>query len=345
VNGADLAVEGGPLSYIALERSWKNGDTVTLTLPMAVNVRRWEKNENSVSVSYGPLEFSLRIGERWSSYGGTERWPDDEVFAATAWNYGLVLDERSPAASFAVWKKPGSIAGQPFALEDAPIELRVTARRIPNWRQDWQGLVSPLQSSPVASTEPVEQVRLIPMGAARLRVSSFPVIGDGPTAHAWNAPAAAPITASHGSETDSVAALVDGKDPANSHDESIPRFIWGNRSGTTEWVQYDFEEPRSLKAVSVYWVDESGGRIRVPASWKIYYRSGTEWKEVDATGGYGTKPDTFNRTPFRPIRTTALRLETKLQPGFSAGILEWRIIDQPEEFGGGSLEPDFGGPN
>jgi hypothetical protein len=250
----------------------------------------------------------------------------------TDWNYGLLLDEKAPAAAFEVWRKPGPIAAQPFAVESAPIELRVNAKKIPNWRQDWQGLVSPLQPSPVASAEPVEQVRLIPMGAARLRITSFPTIGDQPNAHFWNPPPAAPITASHCFVDDTVVALVDCTLPKNSRDKSVPRFTWRDHAGTQEWVQYDFETPRCVTAVSIYWVDDAGGgRCRVPKSWKVLYKSGTEWKEVEGAPGYGTKTDAFNRTAFRAIWATALRLEAELQPGFSAGILEWRIIDKIEE--------------
>ena len=332
VNGEAVPVKAGPLSYVALERWWRKDDVVTLTLPMAVAVRRWEKNQDSVSVNYGPLEFSLRIGECWSRYGGTDRWPDNEVFPTTAWNYGLLLDEQAPAAAFEVRRRPGPVSGQPFALETAPIELRVNARKIPNWRQDWQGLVSPLQPSPVASAEPIERVTLIPMGAARLRITSFPVIGDRANAHGWNLPPAAPITASHCFGGDTVAALVDGKLPKDSRDKSLPRFTWRDHAGTKEWVQYEFDTPRNVTAVSVYWVDDSGrGRCRVPESWKILYKSGAEWKEVEGASGYGTTPDAFNRTPFRAVWATALRLEAKLQPGFSGGILEWRIIDKIED--------------
>jgi len=37
----------------------------------------------------------------------------------------------------------------------------------------------------VKSGEPTETIRLVPMGAARLRISAFPVIGDGDEARQW----------------------------------------------------------------------------------------------------------------------------------------------------------------
>jgi hypothetical protein len=185
LNGQSVRVAAKPLSYVVLEREWKDGDTVSLRLPMQVSVMKWEQNHNAVSVDYGPLTFSLKIGERWSRYGGTEAWPELEVFPTTPWNYGLVLSEKNAAKSFKVVKKPGMLTVQPFTPDGAPIELRAQAKRIPEWRQDSLGLVGKLQPSPVRSDQPVETVTLIPMGAARLRLSMFPVIGQGEVVGEW----------------------------------------------------------------------------------------------------------------------------------------------------------------
>ena len=68
----------------------------------------------------------------------------------------------------------------PFTSDGVPIELKAKARRIPEWQLDRYGLVATLQDSPVKSDQPTETVSLIPMGAARLRISAFPMIGDGP---------------------------------------------------------------------------------------------------------------------------------------------------------------------
>jgi hypothetical protein len=50
---------------------------------------------------------------------------------------------------------------------------------------DSLGLVGKLQDSPVRSNEPTETITLIPMGAARLRISVFPQIGEGARSHEW----------------------------------------------------------------------------------------------------------------------------------------------------------------
>ncbi len=161
---------------------------------MRVTVRRWEKNQNSASVDFGPLTFSLKIGEKWANYGNNASWPEYEVFPTTAWNYGLQLNADNPGNSFKVVRKRGPLAPNPFTPETAPVELRVQGRRIPAWEMDRAGLVGKLQPSPVRSDQPIEAVNLIPMGAARLRISSFPVIGRGEDAHEWTKPQAASPT-------------------------------------------------------------------------------------------------------------------------------------------------------
>jgi hypothetical protein len=88
------------------------------------------------------------------------------------------MSERNPADSFQLSKREWPADDQPFSLDGAPLELRAQAKRIPEWKLNEQGLVEVLPQSPVRSGEPVETTTLVPMGAARLRISAFPVIGD-----------------------------------------------------------------------------------------------------------------------------------------------------------------------
>lgn len=327
VNGKALSAETAPATYTVIEREWSDGDTVELRLPMTVSVRKWEKNHDAVSIDYGPLTFSLKIGERWSRYGGTEKWPEYEVFPTTPWNYGLVLNEKHPAKSFKVVHKKGELPAQPFTPESAPIELRAKARKIPAWQQDQFGLVGKLQPGPAKSTEPVETISLIPMGAARLRISSFPVISDGPDAREWKVPAKPPVSASHCHASDTVEAMIDGLEPKTSTDQTIPRFTWWDHRGSREWAQRDFEGNREVSTVEVYWFDDEviGGRCRVPESWKVLYKESGRWMPVETTEVFSTRKDQYNRVRFKPVTTSALRLEAKLQPEVSGGILEWKV--------------------
>ncbi|MBI4660590.1 MAG: glycoside hydrolase family 127 protein [Verrucomicrobia bacterium] len=188
VNGKRAKLKADALSYVSLDQTWKDGDAVTLQLPMQVSVRRWPKNQNAASVDYGPLTFSLKIGEKWTRYGGTDIWPEQEVYPTNPWNYGLEFEARSPERSLKIVRKAGAVARNPFTPETAPIALRTKGRRIPAWEMDRLGLVGKLQPSPVKTAEPRETITLIPMGAARLRIASFPVIGHGEDAREWSIP-------------------------------------------------------------------------------------------------------------------------------------------------------------
>jgi hypothetical protein len=96
-----------------------------------------------------------------------------------------LVNEADPASSFEVVHRSWPKDNQPFEAAVAPIELRARAKKIPGWQKDNLGLVGKLQPGPIKSAEPVETVTLIPMGCARLRISSFPIIGEGPDVREW----------------------------------------------------------------------------------------------------------------------------------------------------------------
>ncbi|HLO42622.1 MAG TPA: hypothetical protein VK176_16485, partial [Phycisphaerales bacterium] len=106
---------------------------------------------------------------------------------------------------------------------------------------------------------------------------------------------------------------------------NVPRLTFWPHKGTTEWVQVDFERPRTVGSADVYWFDDTGvGECRIPASWKLLYKDGDQWKPVDAAE-YPIKKDDFSRIEFTRVRASALKLEIGLQPGWSTGVLEWKF--------------------
>lgn len=327
LNGRQASLEGSNLGYAVIRREWKSGDEVHLKLPMSINIRRWEKNHDAASVEYGPLTFSLKIGEKWVRSGGTDKWPEFEVFPTTPWNYALVLNDKDLSRGLRLSRSKGPLPKQPFTLEDAPLRITARARRVPEWQQDRFGLVGKLQSSPVRTTEPIEKITLIPMGAARLRITAFPVAGPAKSATQWTAPKTPPISASHVFEADSVEALTDDLEPSSSSDTSIPRFTWWDHKGTHEWLEYSFTKPREISTVSVYWFDDTskGGGCRIPESWSILYLDGDEWRPVREASEPGTGLNQYNRVVFAPVRSKAVRVHAHLQEGFSAGVLGLKV--------------------
>ncbi|MEW6455864.1 MAG: beta-L-arabinofuranosidase domain-containing protein [Acidobacteriota bacterium] len=174
INGEDIKANPQPGNYVMIKREWRNYDQIRLKLPMEIKIKTWKKIGNAISVKRGPLWYSLKIGEEWKRYSGTDEWPAYEILPTTPWNYGLIVNPENPEASISVVKKREP-AYQPFEPNVAPIELRAKAKRIPQWKTEGR-MVGKVPPSPVKSDEPIEEITLIPMGCARLRISSFPIV-------------------------------------------------------------------------------------------------------------------------------------------------------------------------
>ncbi|MBN2450155.1 MAG: glycoside hydrolase family 127 protein, partial [Lentisphaeria bacterium] len=332
LNGTPIPVAAAPRRMIRVDREWRSGDALRLRLPMRITLRRWEANHGSVSVDHGPLTYSLKIGEEIRRVIDRGGWDAYEIHPTSPWNYGLVLPPAAPAEGFTVVRRDWPDNQLPFTHEGTPIEIRATGRRIPEWRLDQHGLVAELQDSPALSTQPDETITLIPMGAARLRISAFPIASSQPQANPWTPPPEPPKPlpyhpeASHCWEHDTVHALCDQVLPRNSNDHAIPRMTWWPRRGSSEWVQYSFDTPRLVSAVEVYWFDDTGvGQCRVPASWRLLGRVNGQWQPLTPSGTPGVEPNRFNPLAVPPLTTDGLRLEVHLREGFSGGILEWRV--------------------
>lgn len=191
VNGAAVGDSPQAGSYVSLRRDWQPGDTITLHLPMPLRVRTWPQNGNSASINLGPLTFSLLIDERytevsttktaindsaWQPGADSSKWPSYEIHPASPWNYALEVDSAAPDRSFELVRLPWPADSRPFANDAAPIRLRAKGRLLPTWTLDEHALAGAVPPSPVTSTEPLVDLTLVPMGAARLRISAFPTL-------------------------------------------------------------------------------------------------------------------------------------------------------------------------
>ena len=70
-----------------------------------------------------------------------------------------------------------TVKPQPWNNPDAPIVLGVKGHRLETW-QITDNTVDPVPQSPVACDSEPEELRLIPMGCARLRMCCFPVVQE-----------------------------------------------------------------------------------------------------------------------------------------------------------------------
>jgi len=191
INGEDQPAAEAAGRYVRIEREWQEGDVVSLRLPMTVRSTVWQQNKSSVSIDYGPLTLSLKIDEEFEQHDSRDHefvqddshwqegvdaslWPCYVLRAKSPWNYGLVVDEQNLPVEFSIRRKPYPENDQPFTLEGIPLEFTAVGRQIPSWGFDATGMTDFLPTKYAPRAAETTPITLVPMGAARLRISAFP---------------------------------------------------------------------------------------------------------------------------------------------------------------------------
>jgi hypothetical protein len=181
-------------SQFRLNERWKNGDQITIEIPL--KMRTEKRYNNSVSLLRGPLLFSLRIDKEYKSvkmkydnfsFKGSVDW---EIHPLSAWNYGLLIDQKNLVRGVKVAEN--TISKYPYAdkgdmiwsadsarylawTADAPVVITARGIKIPEWNiKNNSSDVPPL--SPVKPEGDPEIITLVPYGCARLRITEFPVM-------------------------------------------------------------------------------------------------------------------------------------------------------------------------
>ena len=290
VNGraVPLTIEKG---YAVVRRAWAQGDVVELALPMPV--RRIVANANveadrdRVALQRGPIVYAAE-------------WPDNPN--GTVRNVVL----------------PGSAALTSEFRANLLNGVQVVKAKGYGLAYDAEGRVTKREQDVVA----------IPYSTWANRGRGQMIVWLA-TADAAARPTPWPTAASTATVTTSPSrrnsrAINDGDDPRSSDDPSA-YFDWWPRRGTTEWAEYAFKTPTQVSQVEVYWFDDTGrGQVRVPASWRLLYRDGEEWKPVATSDAFGVAKDRYNKVTFTAVTTSGLRLEVRAQAEFAAGIQEWK---------------------
>ncbi len=168
LNGQPVDIALTPGTFARLQRTWKAGDTLEITLPLQTRVSRWYNR--SVALERGPLVFSLDPGESWVKLRDRGMTADWQVFPQRPWNYALDVNEAN-AASLAATESP--VGARPFAASGAGVRLQVPAKRVDPWRSE-DGVAHAPPVSPVSTANPEESLTFTPYGCAKLRVTAFP---------------------------------------------------------------------------------------------------------------------------------------------------------------------------
>ncbi len=296
--GEVRALDGG---YARLHHIFQPGDAVELALPMVVRrvvaAEQIEENRGRIALERGPILYCIEAADHGGRVSDLAL-PDD--------------------ASMTTERRPDLLGG-------------VTVLRAQGIRRVRSEPSAPRSEADGTAGEPAE-ITAIPYYAWNHRGYGEMRVWIPRTLEAASLPPAPTLassarpSASHVWRTDTVAALNDQMEPERSSDESIPRLTWWNHRGTSEWVQYDFDQPTRVSGVQVYWFDDGpGGGCRLPAAWRVLVKQGDDWTPVSGASSYPVERDMYSSVRFDPVETTAVRLEVRLQPEFSGGILEWRV--------------------
>ncbi|WP_308637495.1 beta-L-arabinofuranosidase domain-containing protein [Paenibacillus silvisoli] len=167
VNGANLALHAVN-GYAKVEREWKNGDMLTLHLPMAV--KTVSRNLYAISVERGPLVYALPIQENWQLLTKRAKFHDWEVYPGSPWKYGLLAENDYAVSEF-------DIPYQPFDAEHAPVRLKATGQLVREWKMEGNNAGTP-PIYPKTAGQELAELTLVPYGSARLRIGEFPLIGE-----------------------------------------------------------------------------------------------------------------------------------------------------------------------
>jgi len=284
----ELKLEKG---FLPLERSWKAGDTVEISLPLEprqVLANEKVKDDNGlVAVERGPIVYCAE----WADNQGRVSNLLLPVGASLQAEYksdllGGVVTIKAEGKAFKVEK--GKVKSETREITLIPYYA---------WAHRGRGEMAVWLAREEARVKPAPEPSL----ASKARVE-----------------------ASEGAR--GARFVNDQYEPENSNDHSVGYLHWWPKKGTTEWVSYEWSSPVKISEVAVYWFDDTGeGECRVPASWKLYYKKGSDWVEVKSKGAYGVEKDKYNVVKFSPVTTTALKLELKMQKDFSAGLQEWKV--------------------
>ncbi|MEO6711540.1 MAG: beta-L-arabinofuranosidase domain-containing protein [Planctomycetota bacterium] len=285
-----------------IDREWRAGDVVTLELPMSPRRihadPKVEADVGRVAISRGPLVYCFEAADN----GGSARnlaLPEAAALSS-AWESALLGGTTVLRAT-----------GEAVSLDDLGKRIAKPARLVAIPYSSWNNRGGEGTAG--------EMVVWIPeaAGLAELPGQGFRVEQDGLA-----------LTASHCWSGDTLLALIDGRLPSSSSDDSIPRMTFWDHRGSAEWIEMDFDKPRKLAKSSVYWFDDTGrGNCRLPESWRLAWKDGEAWKPVVLSPGssYGVGKDAFAEISFEPVETSALRVEIQLRKEFSAGVLEWKV--------------------
>jgi hypothetical protein len=308
--GATVSVKGSKgasptldRGYLVLSREWRNGDSVELDLPMSV--QRVAANPNVkadaglLAIQRGPLVYCL------------EACDHSEPLSA------LYL----PAEAELRGTKEKSLLGGVVTIQG---EAQVAEEL--DWTRRLYQANAPSRRVPITAI-PYYAWDNRKAGAMKVWLPVAP-----PPQRAGGLETRAQVKLSFVSGNCQPEGIHDGVEPKRSGDQPASNCHWWPHKGTDEWAQYTWNKPVTVGGAKVYWFDDTGrGECRLPASWRIEFLDGADWRPVDAKGDVTVAADRWCEVAFRPVTTSAVRLRVNLQKDWAAGVHEWKVLEADDE--------------
>lgn len=294
VNGniTPLKIQNG---YATIERGWNKNDKIELHFPMEIRRikahKKVEADKGKIALQRGPLIFALEWKDNKDGFIRNILIADEEELSTNFEDELLngVQIIRGKAKGYRINEKKNLISEEQEFLA------------IPYfaWAHRGKGEMSVWIANDEKYVHPLYGKSLL---------------------------TEAKLTASYGKNID---AVKDQLEPKSSVDNSFPYFHWWPNKGQKEFVEINFNEPKEISSVEIYWFDDTGiGECRTPETWKVFYKDEIDnWRAVYSTipNPYGTEKDRFNNVEFETVKTSAIKIEIQSRKDFAGGIHEIKL--------------------
>ncbi|MEO0340714.1 MAG: glycosyl hydrolase, partial [Bacteroidota bacterium] len=102
INGKPQRIDAKPGSFLAIERTWQNGDLLELDFPFSLRYEAMPDNPNRIAIFYGPLALAGVLG------------PEEDTLAFTpGYVPALVHEDKNPAS----WMSPETGQANTFRIK------------------------------------------------------------------------------------------------------------------------------------------------------------------------------------------------------------------------------------